>query len=173
MKKIIYPAAALIIMIASAFTFVKTQDWKINDDYSVKFTSEDPSGIFQGLKGNINFDEKNLANSKFDVTIDVETINTGNGMKNNHAKSEKWFDAAKYPVIKFTSTVISKTASGYKALGSLEIHGVKKEITIPFSFQKNIFSGSFDINRLDYNIGEAGHGSTILKVEISVPVSKA
>ena len=84
MKRLIYPIAALIIMAASAFTVIKSQDWKIGDDYAIKFTSEDPSGVFRGLKGTISFDDKNLASSKFDVSIDVSTINTGNGMKNTH-----------------------------------------------------------------------------------------
>jgi polyisoprenoid-binding protein YceI len=175
MKRSIYPIAAIAIIIGSAFTFIKSQDWKISDDYSVKFTSDDPSGVFKGLKGTISFDEKDLPASKFDVSIDVSTINTGNGMKNTHAKSEKWLDAEKYPEIKFTSSEITSTGSGYQAKGILEFHGVKKEITIPFTFQNNIFSSGFEINRLDYNINtsEPAHGAAVLKVDITVPVSKA
>ncbi len=119
MKKLIYPIAAIAIIIASAFTVIKSQDWKIGEEYSIKFTSEDPSGIFRGLKGSVIFDENDLANSKMDVTVDVSTINTGNGMKNTHAKSEKWFDVAKYPIISFTSSEISKTTGGFQAKGIL------------------------------------------------------
>ena len=97
MKKLIYPIASIAIIAASAFTVIKSQDWKVSEGYSVKFSSGDPSGEFSGLKATISFDEKNLAASKFEATIDVATINTGNGMKNTHAKSEKWFDAEKYP----------------------------------------------------------------------------
>ena len=178
MKKLIYPMAAIAIIIASAFTVIKWQNWKIGEDYSIKFTSEDPSGVFRGLKGNVVFDENDLANSKLDVTVDVSTINTGNGMKNTHAKSEKWFDVEKYPVIIFTSSEITKTTSGFQAKGILEIHGVKKEVTIPFIFKKTdsggTFAGSFDINRLDFNINtdEPKHGATVLKVDIFVPVAK-
>jgi len=175
MKRLIYPIAAIAIIVGSAFTFIKSQDWKISDDYSVKFTSEDPSGVFRGLKGTISFDEKDLAASKFDVSVDVSSINTGNGMKNTHAKSEKWLDVEKYPEIKFTSSEITSAGSGYQAKGTLEFHGVKKEITIPFNFQNNVFSSSFEINRLDYNVNtsEPAHGASLLKVDITVPVSKA
>ncbi len=178
MKRFFYPVAAFAIMVASAFSVIKSQDWKISEDYSVKFTSKDPSGVFRGLKGNISFDDKNLASSKFDVIVDVATINTGNGMKNTHAKSEKWFDAEKYPIIKFTSSEITATAIGYQAKGTLEMHGVKKDITMPFTFQKTdnggIFTSSFDINRLDYNVNtaEPEHGASTVKVDISVPVTK-
>lgn len=169
-----YPFAAIAIIIVSAFTVIKSQDWKIADNYSIKFDGGDPSGEFSGLKGTISFDPNDLATSKFDATIDVATINTGNGMKNTHAKSAMWFDAEKYPVIKFTSETITKTATGYETKGILDMHGVQKEITIPFTFTNNTFSGSFEINRLDYNINtaEPNHGSAKFKVDINVPVSK-
>jgi polyisoprenoid-binding protein YceI len=174
MKKIIYPAVAIVIFMASAFTFVHSQEWKITDNYSVKFDGGDPSGEFSELKGTIQFDENNLAGSKFDATIDVASINTGNGMKNTHAKSEKWFDAQKYPVIRFSSSAITKTASGYEAKGTLDMHGVQKEIVIPFTFTNNIFKGRINVNRLDYNINtaEPAHGSASFNVDISVPVAK-
>ena len=178
MKRLNYLFAAFAIISVSAFSVIKSQDWKISEDYSIKFTSKDPSGVFRGLKGNVSFDEKNLATSKFDVTIDVASINTGNGMKNTHAKSDKWFDAEKYPVIKFTSSEITSTANGYQAKGTLEIHGVKKDIVLPFTFQKTdnggVFNSSFDINRLDYNINtaEPNHGASVVTVDISVPVTK-
>lgn len=169
-----YPLAAIALIIVSAFTVIKSQDWKIADNYSIKFDGGDPSGQFSGLKGTISFDPNDLATSKFDASIDVATINTGNGMKNTHAKSAMWFDAEKYPAIKFTSNTITKTAAGYETKGILDMHGVQKEITIPFTFNNNTFSGSFEINRLDYNINtaEPNHGSAKFTVDINVPVSK-
>ncbi len=85
MKKLIYPVAALALLVASAFTAIKSQDWKIAEGYSVKFNGGDPSGEFKGLKGTISFDPNDLKSSKFATSIDVATINTGNGMKNTHA----------------------------------------------------------------------------------------
>jgi len=175
MKRLFYPVAAIVIMVGSAFTVLKSQDWKIADNYSVKFNGGDPSGEFSGLKGTVSFDPTNLASSKFDATIDVATINTGNGMKNTHAKSDKWFDAEKYPVIRFKSSAITKTTDGYEAKGTLDMHGVQKEITIPFTFESNTFKGTIQVNRLDYNINvaEPAHGSATFKVDITVPVTKA
>jgi polyisoprenoid-binding protein YceI len=174
MKKYILPLAAVVLTIGSAFTVLKTQDWKIADNYSIKFDGGDPSGQFGGLKGTVSFDPNDLANSKFDATIDVSTINTGNGMKNTHAKSEKWFDADKYPTIQFTSSAITKSATGYEAKGTLSMHGVQKEVVIPFTFDDNIFKGTMTVNRLDYNINtaEPAHGASTFKVDITVPVTK-
>jgi len=174
MKKLIFPVIAAGIIILSAFTFIESLDWKISEKYSVKFDGGDPSGEFTGLKGTILFDANNLPASKFDCTIDVESINTGNGMKNTHAKSDKWLDATKYPVIRFTSKSITRTATGYEALGTLDMHGVQKEITLPFTFADNVFAGGFEVNRLDYDVNKAepNHGASVLKVTLNVPVSK-
>ena len=174
MKRFMLPLAAFLLITGSAFTVWTAPDWKIADGYSVKFDGGDPSGEFTGLKGTISFDPDDLATSKFDATIDVASINTGNGMKNTHAKSEKWFDADKYPTIQFTSSAITKTATGYEAKGTLNMHGVQKEIVIPFTFENNVFKASFTVNRLDYNINtaEPNHGGSVFKVDLSVPVTK-
>ena len=174
MKKLFYPLAALILIAASAFTFFKGQDWTIGSAYSVKFSSSDPSGAFTGLKGSISFDDKDLGASKFDVSVDVASINTGNGMQNTHAKSAQWFDAEKYPVIKFTSSQISKSSAGYEVKGTLDMHGVQKEITIPFTFKDNTFSGSFQVNRNDFNLNpDNKKAGSDIKVEVKVPVTKS
>ncbi len=174
MKHKLFPAVAGLIIIFSAFTFIKSLDWNISENYSVKFDGGDPAGEFRGLKGTVKFDPENLPASKFDCTVAIDSINTGNGMKNTHAKSAKWLDADTYPVIRFTSESIKKSTTGYDATGILDFHGVQKKITIPFTFTDNVFSGSFEINRLDYNINkeEPHHGNPVLQVTLKVPVSK-
>jgi polyisoprenoid-binding protein YceI len=174
MKKLLFPIIALLLIVCAAFTVRFAQDWKIADGYSIKFDGGDPSGEFKGLKGDVKFDPNDLATSMFNVSVDVSSINTGNGMKNTHAKSAMWFDAEKFPLITFTSSAISKTAAGYEAKGKLDMHGVQKEIVLPFVFENNTFKGSFDISRLDYNINvaEPDHGASKFKVDIAVPVTK-
>src|SRR3954464_159281 len=99
MKKLtIFSITLLLIAAVFAFTVVSPV-WKITDKYNISFSSNEAGGIFKTFKGSIAFDEQNLAVSNFDVTIDVASINTGNGLQNKHAKSDEWFDAAKYPVI--------------------------------------------------------------------------
>jgi polyisoprenoid-binding protein YceI len=174
MKRLTFAVA--LVLFLSAFVTYSSVSWKIADGYFIKFTSKDPSGVFKSLKGDIDFDQNNLAASKFNVTVDVASINTGNGMKNKQALNDSWFDVAKYPTIKFVSGKIEKTASGYQATGMLEIHGTTKQVTIPFTFSNNTFVGSFDVNRTDFNVGSttgmSAHASTILKVDLSVPVTK-
>jgi len=161
-------------MMASAFAFFQAQTWKVADGYSVKFDGGDPSGEFTGLNGTIQFDENNLAASKFDVTIDVASINTGNGMKNTHAKGAGWFDVEKYPTIAFTSSAITKTATGYEAKGTLAMHGIQKEFTMPFTFANNTFNSAFEVNRHDFKLDDGKHEKMVpnMKVTLVCPVTK-
>jgi len=176
-KKFMVPVLALVLLTGSAFTFIAAQEWQIAEGYSIGFSSNDAGGIFKDFKGNIVFDEQNPAASRFDVTIEVASINTGNGLQNKHAKSEEWFDAAKFPQIRYVSQKIVKAGSGYQSTGDLEVHGVKKAMTIPFTFQKTakggIFTGTFNVNRNDFHIGKpGGEVGEVIKIDVSVPVTK-
>lgn len=175
MKNLNFAILVGTTLLLSAFTFNTSVDFKISDGYSIKFKGTDAEGIFKTLSGSLSFDESNLANSKFAVTLAVASINTGNGMKNKHAKSDKWFDAEKYPTISFTSSKFLKNAAGYQVLGSPEMHGTKKLISIPFTFASNTFKGTFKVNRLDYGIGTmqgmSKKVSNEITIDLSVPVT--
>ncbi|HEY4334874.1 MAG TPA: YceI family protein [Puia sp.] len=177
MKKLIAPLAAFVLLTGSAFTFIAAQNWQIADGYNIAFSSDDAGGVFKGFKGSIAFDEQNPAASKFDVTIDATTINTGNGLQNKHAKSDEWFDVAKYPQIHFASKSIAKSGSGYQVTGDLTLHGVTRSVSFPFTFSKaaagGTFAGSFTVNRNDYKLGKPGGdvGESI-KIDLNVPVTK-
>lgn len=175
MKKIIYPAMIALAMGTSAFTAVNNAIlWNVKEDaYSVKFTSKEFDGTFKGLKSELIFDENNLAASKLTATIDANTINTGNGMRNGHAR--KGLDANTYQTVKFQSTSITKTSGGYEANGNLTIKDVTKQIKIPFTFSKTteggIFTGTFSIKPAEYNVTRGGTPET-LDFQLNVPVVK-
>ena len=140
MKQFSFAVLVGATLLLSAFTTIKSVDWKISDDYSIKFKGKDAEGVFKTMTGDISFDENDLSNSKFSTSVDVSSINTGNGMKNKHAKSDKWFDVKKHPSINFISSKFSKSKNGYQVEGTIEIHGIKKQIVIPFTFSSNVFS---------------------------------
>ena len=169
---------AILLSSAAVFAFPPATNWQIGDKYNIRFAGGgDVGGIFKTFKGTVVFDEQNLNASNFDLTIDVASINTGNGLMNTHAKSAEWFDAGKYPIIRFTSKKIVKSGAGYQVTGDLDIHGVKKEVTLPFSFQNKgataTINGSFTVNRNDFHIGKPGGDvDANIKVDVMVPVVK-
>ncbi len=176
MKKLFFTTTTLFLL-ATIFSFTLPNPWKISEKYNISFSTNGVSGIFKTFSGNINFDEQNIAASKFDITIDINSINTGNGMQNKHAKSEEWFDASKYPAIKFTSGKIVKSGTGFTAVGNLQLHGITKTVSLPFVFKRSgnagTFEGAFSINRNDFKIGKpGGEVGEVIKINVSVPVVK-
>jgi polyisoprenoid-binding protein YceI len=111
-------------------------------------------GSFTGMKGEIQFDENDLANSSFKVTIDATTVDTENEKRDDHLRNADFFHVEEYPQITFESKSIQKTPDGYVTKGNLTMHGVSKEVEIPFTFDNKQFSGILEVNRFDYKIGE-------------------
>jgi polyisoprenoid-binding protein YceI len=88
-------------------------------------------GEFANTSGTVDFDGKDPTKAKVDATIDVNSINTREPKRDEHLKGADFFDAAKYPSIRFVSKKIKKIAAGkYKMTGNLTLHGVTKEVTL-------------------------------------------
>lgn len=175
MRKISLATLAVVFLGFSAFTFMVSKQWKIAEGYEIRFKGKYAEGTFDKLNGNIFFDPFEPGSASFDVTVDVTSINTGKDLKNKHAVSDKWFDAEKYPVIRFVSSQVSKADSTFMVSGELTLHGVTKEITIPFTFteesSKGVFRGTFKVNRGEFGIGRStGKDSDFTTVDITVPV---
>lgn len=136
-------------------------------------------GDFTGLKGTIVFNPKALSSSQFTVSVNAATIDTDNGTRDKHLRKSEYFDVEKYPLISFVSTKIteSSNAGRFYVTGNLSIKGVTKAIQFGFSATPTangyIFSGGFEINRRDYNVG----GSSIsladnLNISLSILANK-
>lgn len=112
-------------------------------------------GNFTGMKGDIKFDEADLANSSFNVCVDAATVNTDNNARDKHLRNEDFFDVEKYADICFVSTSISQKGSSFVTKGQLTMHGVTKEVSIPFTYSNGTFKGNLKISRYDYKVGES------------------
>jgi polyisoprenoid-binding protein YceI len=128
-------------------------------NFSVKFVLGTCDGTFDAPKGTAVFDENNPGKSSFNLTIDASSFQTGNKTRDKDMKSEKYFHVAKFPEIRFKSSKIEKSGNNYRASGTLIIRDVSKNVTLPFDAKKNkdggyTLSSQFEVNRLDYQIGE-------------------
>ena len=168
---------AILFLLFAAFSSL-AQQYKLADGHKISFSNPDVSGTFDELTAaSLVFDDTKLSSSKLSFKIEVGSINTGNGLMNKHAKGEEWFNADKYPFIEFTSSKIEKTSEGFKATGKLQMHGVSKEVTIPFTFtkkgNKGTFIAKFSVDRTDYQIGKKNAGvAETIKITATIPVIK-
>ncbi len=166
-----------VLILLFSISGIWSQQWKISDDHTISFANKDVSGVFKEISGNITFDPASLGTAKFDLKIKVESISTGNGMQNKHAIGSEWFNAAKFPAITFVSEKVVKSDAGFKAIGKLEMHGIEKEVTIPFTFSKKgnkaTFVGKFSVDRTDYGVGAKGKDvEETLKIVATIRATK-
>ncbi|MEO8713059.1 MAG: YceI family protein [Parafilimonas sp.] len=155
-------ATLIFVFLFAGLFAVKAQQYKPVDEKSeIKFIIKNfglnVSGSFNGLNGSIIFNASNLSASSFNVSVDVNTINTGIDMRDSHLKKEDYFDAEKYSTIRFVSTSITGNQNGYAINGNLTIKGTTRAVSFPFTVQNQdnglLFTGSLSINRKDFNVG--------------------
>src|SRR5258705_10096320 len=99
-------------------------------------------GRFTDYAGSISYDEQDITRSSVEITIKAQSINTDVQPRDEHLRTSEFFDVAKFPDITFKSTRVEKRGSGFAAIGIFTMHGVAKEITIPFKINgKSNFQG--------------------------------
>ena len=155
----------LISLASSGLAFTQTTYVPVDAGSSVHFVIKNfgvkTGGDLKGLKGVIKFDPASLATSFFDVTVDVNTINTDNNMRDDHLKESEYFDVAKYKTINFKSTkVLQSTKAGrYYVYGNITIKNVTKPVEFGFGVTPKgggyVFDGQFEINRRDFGVGSS------------------
>jgi len=111
-------------------------------------------GSFSGMSGDFNLNTNDLQNAGFNICIDATTIDTKNKKRDVHLRNPDFFDVDTYPTICFESNTVTKTEIGYATSGNLTIHGVTQEVSIPFTYKNNTFSGDIVVNRFDYDLGK-------------------
>jgi polyisoprenoid-binding protein YceI len=88
-------------------------------------------GNFTTFSGQITI-KPNELESSVDVSIDASSINTSNERRDKHLRGSDFFDVEKYPNITFKSTKLTKKQDGYVLYGDFTMHGITKNIEIPF-----------------------------------------
>jgi polyisoprenoid-binding protein YceI len=120
-------------------------------------------GDFGKTTGTISLDEKDLARSSVEATIDVTTIDTKVADRDNHLKSPDFFDAANHPSITFKSRKVEKSgADKLKVSGDLTIKGTTKPVVLSVTYSKPVtgmggetrraFTAATRINRKDFGL---------------------
>ena len=176
-KYLVIIAYFSFLILTTSLAFMPIDRFEITDAFSLTFKSADLSGSFKKMEGTIDFNEQNLAKSKFNLSIDISTIKTGNGMRDKKAQTEEWFSAKKYPNIKFVSKTVEKEGDLYKITGDLTVKGISKVYVIKAkksgSGNAISFSGTINVNRMDFKIGKNSDVvPDIMKVSFDLPAEQ-
>jgi polyisoprenoid-binding protein YceI len=89
-------------------------------------------GAFKDFEGTAHVDTANPANSKVELTIKTDSIDTGVADRDGHLRSGDFFEVETYPEITFASTDVSRDGDDWTITGDLTIKGVTKPVTVEF-----------------------------------------
>lgn len=111
--------------------------WKIDPSHSeVQFKVKHlvistVTGSFKSYEGHIEADGGNFENAIANFSADINSISTNSEDRDNHLKSEDFFNADSYPQLSFKSTSFDKSGDQqYKITGDLTIRDITKEVTL-------------------------------------------
>jgi|SRR5581483_3579301 len=178
MKKV-YPFITLLFFATVVFSQVKPAIvTKSSVLFHIKNLGITIDGTLAGFKADIKFDPANLNTSTIEASVDVNTLDTDNGTRNDHLKSDSYFDAAKYPAITMKSVSFRhRSGHNYTGVFNLTIKNVTKQVEVPFSYAETgndgEFKGNFQIKRTDYGVG----GSSLVmsddvKIDLDITTGK-
>ncbi len=115
--------------------------WNIDPDHSVgafavrHMMLANVRGQFNKLSGTAQFDPDNQSAFSLEVSIDVSGIYTGISKRDEHLKSQDFFDAASHPNITFRSTGFEALGDNEGILhGELTVHGITQTVELAVSF---------------------------------------
>jgi polyisoprenoid-binding protein YceI len=91
-------------------------------------------GSFTEFTGSAHVDTANPASSSVRLTINANSIDTGNAQRNGHLLSGDFFETEQFPDITFTSTSVERDGDDWSITGDLTIKGVSHPVTVPFEY---------------------------------------
>lgn len=181
-KNLIVAFVALLILPLAASAQPTT--WVVdpvhsNVGFKVRHFFTPVGGQFKDFAGTIVYDAENPAQSKVEVVVQAESIDTDNDRRDGHLRSPDFFDVAEYPTLSFTSKKVVAQGDDLAVTGDLTIHGVTKEVTLPVQVlgmmgDKAGFATEFTVDRQEYGVSwnrVLDQGGTILGDEVTVELT--
>ncbi|SHE38625.1 Polyisoprenoid-binding protein YceI [Modicisalibacter ilicicola DSM 19980] len=157
-------AGGLYLALAFAAVQAAPGAWAIQHDESrLGFIATQEGEAFEGefaeFDAEMRFSKDALDESRFDVTVDVTSIDAGNSQRNDLLPDEEWFFFERFPRATYvTSTIREGDDAPFEAVGTLTLRGVEREITLPFEWRtegdRAFMQGRVTLNRRHFDIGQ-------------------
>ena len=118
-------------------------------------------GKFNDFDGSIVSKADDFNGAQVQFAARTASVDKKKKKRDGHLKSPDFFEADKYPEIKFVGTLV-KDGGKYKLKGDLTMHGVTKKLSVPLKVVKakngagveeHTYRGDIEINRKDWNLG--------------------
>lgn len=116
-------------------------------------------GRFKRFSAQFSFDPAKPEAAKAQLSVDLNSIDTGSTEADTEVKTKAWFNIAVFPAATFATTGVKPLGGNrYQVSGKLTIKGRSQDLSAPFTLKQEgamaVFEGAFPIKRLAFGIGE-------------------
>jgi polyisoprenoid-binding protein YceI len=143
------------------------------------------TGRFNDFTGTVTGDPAKPDASSVEFSIKATSIDTNDAGRDKHLRSADFFDVEKFPDITFKSSkIVAKGQNKYDVTGTLTLHGVAKEVTLPVTLagpvkdprgnEKVGFETTTTLNRKDYGVSwnrALDAGGVVVSDEVQVTIN--
>lgn len=181
----------VVLALLSTTLFAQTK-WNFDNSHSqigfsvTHMLISETDGHFKDYTGSVVSSNEDFQNATIKFDAKTNSIFTDNEKRDNHLRSDEFFDAEKFPLLSFESTSFTKVeGKNYKLVGNLTIKGITREVTLTAKYNGTItdpwgntragFKISGEVDRFDYGLTwnvalEAGGLIVSKEVELNIKV---
>jgi len=190
-RNLLSPVFVGFALAVFSFSSVNAQTkWTVDKGHSnVKFAVthmvvSEVEGSFRVFEGSVEHTKPDYSDARINFTVDVSSVDTDNERRDNHLKSDDFFNAAQFPQMKFESTSFKPLGSNkYELTGNLTIRDVTKPVKFDVTYggtlktgqgSKAGFKAKGAVNRFDYNLKwdrATETGSLVVDKEVQIQIN--
>jgi len=166
MRSLKYLTAMFVLVSAS---LLAQTNWTVDKAHSkvgfsvTHLVITDVEGYFKNYDATITTKGDDLTTANIDFTINTSSIFTDNNDRDNHLRSDDFFNAEKYPQMTFKGKSMKKVSENkYKLVGDFTIRDVTKQVELDVKYNGTVkdprgnikagFKVTGEIDRFDYNL---------------------
>lgn len=167
MKQLLLTIFMLLPTMACAHT------WQVDTAHSTlgfdgSFQGGAFHGVFKKFDAKITYDPADPGNARFDVTVQLASVDTQASERDDTLKGGDFFDVAKTPTAHFTTQTFSMMADGaIVADGTLQLRGHSQPVALKVEFVPTASGATLDVSttlqRLDFGLGTSKDWADISK----------
>lgn len=120
-------------------------------------------GAFEKFDGKAYLDFENPERSTAELTAEMASVNTNNAQRDEHLRTNDFFDVPNHPRMTFQSTKVERVdGETFRLTGDLTIKGTTKPVTVEFEYTgmakdpygntRAGFEGKATVNRKDWGV---------------------
>lgn len=128
--------AALMLAASAVAAAAEPRPFRIDPNHSmvgfnIRHFFSRTQGRFKEFSGTLQLDEKNLAASSVEFTVQTASVDTENERRDGDLRGKNFFQVDSFPTMTFKSTkVVAGPDKSFLVYGDLTIRGVTKPVTL-------------------------------------------